>query len=102
MSRRVVIGAVIGALLGALVIGGGASLLGASTGVALGAAAGGALMVAIFGAMWVTFAGFGGTEAYGETFADDALAELAVVSVHTDDDDDARAATKYLARATAS
>jgi hypothetical protein len=47
--------------------------------------------------MWLTFAGFGGSDAYRQTFVDDAATDLTIVSVHTDDPDEAAAARSRLA-----
>ncbi len=46
--------------------------------------------------MWLTFAGLGGSDAYRQTFVDDAATELTIVSVHTDDPDEAEAARSRL------
>ena len=54
-------------------------------------------VVRVFGAIWLTFAGFGGSDAYRQTFVDEAASELTIVSVHTDDPDEAAAARKRLA-----
>jgi hypothetical protein len=94
---RVALGGLIGAILGAIVIGGGAFLLGAEGWEVAGAAAAGAMLLSVFGAMWLTFAGFGGSDAYRQTFVDDAASELTIVSVHTDDPDEAEAARSRLA-----
>ena len=94
---RVLAGALIGALVGAVVIGGGAFVVGARGWELVGAAAGGAMLFAVFGAIWLTFAGFGGSDAYRQTFVDEAVSELTIVSVHTDDSDEAAAARKQLA-----
>ncbi len=93
---RVLAGGLIGALVGAVVVGGGALVLGARGWQVVGAAAAGALMISVFGAMWLTFAGFGGSDAYRQTFADTATSELTIVSVHTDDPDEAAAALERL------
>jgi hypothetical protein len=93
---RVLLGGLIGAAIGAVVVGGGALVLGASGWQLVGAAAAGALMLSVFGAMWLTFAGFGGSDAYRQTFVDAATSELTIVSVHTDDHDEAAAALQRL------
>jgi hypothetical protein len=94
---RVVLGGLIGAVAGAIVIGGAALLLGAEGWEVAGAAAAGAMLLSVFGAMWLTFAGFGGSDAYRQTFVDDAATDLTIVSVHTDDPDEAAAARSRLA-----
>ena len=94
---RVLAGALIGALVGVLVIGGGALVLGATGWRLVGAAAAGAMLLSVFGAIWLTFAGFGGSDAYRQTFVDAAASELTIVSVHTDDPEEAAAARERLA-----
>jgi hypothetical protein len=89
---RVLSGGIAGALAGALLVGGGAYLLGATGWRLVGAALGGMMLLAVFGAMWMTFAGFGGTDAYRQTWVDEAITELTIVSVHTDDPEEAAAA----------
>ena len=84
--------------MGAVLGGGIALVLGATAAVVLAAAGGGALMGAVVGAMWSAFARMGGTEAYQQTFVDDSLAEMAVVSVHTDNEADADSARDFLAK----
>lgn len=89
---RVLSGGIAGALVGALLVGGGAYLLGATGWRLIGASLGGMMLLAVFGAMWVTFAGFGGTDAFRQTLVDETITELTIVSVHTDDPDEAAAA----------
>jgi hypothetical protein len=94
---RVLLGGLVGAIAGATVIGGAALLLGAEGWEVAGAAAAGAMLLSVFGAMWLTFAGFGGSDAYRQTFVDDAATDLTIVSVHTDDPDEAAAVRSRLA-----
>ena len=82
---RVLLGALAGAVIGAVVVGIAALIFGAEGWTVAGAAAAGAMMFAVFGAIWFTFAGLGGSDAYRQTFVDDAVRELTIVSVHTDD-----------------
>ena len=89
-------GGLLGALVGAVIIGSAALLFGAEGWELIGAAAAGAMLFAVFGAMWLTFAGFGGSDAYRQTFVDQA-SELTIVSVHTDDPDEAATAKDRLA-----
>ena len=91
-SARVSLGGLLGAIVGAVVVGGAALLFGAEGWELVGAAAAGAMLFAVFGAIWLTFAGFGGSDAYRQTFVDDTASELTIVSVHTDDPDEAAAA----------
>jgi hypothetical protein len=93
---RVLGGGVVGAIVGAIVVGGGAYLLGADGWQLAGAAIGGAMMVSVFGAMWLTFSGLGGSSAYRETFVNSEVSRLTIVSVHTDDADEAVAARDRL------
>ena len=94
---RVLLGGLLGAIAGAIVVGGAALLFGAEGWEVAGAAAAGAMLLAVFGAMWLTFAGLGGSDAYRQTFVDDSATELTIVSVHTDDPDEAEAARSRLA-----
>ena len=93
---RVLAGAVIGAVVGALVVGGGALVFGATGWQLAGAAVAGAMLFAVFGAMWWTFAALGGSDAYRQTFVDEATPALTIVSVHTDDPAEAAAARQRL------
>jgi hypothetical protein len=93
---RVLLGGFLGAIVGAILVGGGAFLLGAEGWEVAGAAAAGAMLLSVFGAIWLTFAGLGGSDAYRQTFVDDAATELTIVSVHTDDPDEAEAARSRL------
>jgi hypothetical protein len=93
---RILAGGVLGAIAGALLVGGGAFAFGAREWNLAGAAAGGAMLCAVFGAIWLAFAGLGGTDAYRQTFVDEAVTELTIVSVHTDDPEEASAALARL------
>lgn len=93
---RILIGAIAGAIVGALIVGGGALLFGAEGWEFVGAAAAGAMLVSVFGAIWVSFAGFGGSDAYRQTFVDNDVSELTLVSIHTDDPREAAAARDRL------
>ena len=84
---------------GAIVIGAGALALGASGGEVVGVAAAGAMLVAVFGIMWVMFAGMDGSDAHRQIFVDDDVSRLTLVSVHTDDADEAAAAHDRLRKA---
>ena len=99
LGPRILVGGLLGAVVGAIVIGAGALALGASGWEIVGAAAAGAMLVAVFGIMWVTFAGMGGSDAYRQTFVDDGVSHLTLVSVHTDDADEAAAAHDRLRKA---
>jgi hypothetical protein len=92
IGPRILVGGVLGAIVGAIVIGAGAFLLGARGWEVAGAAAAGAMLVSVFGVIWVTFAGMGGSDAYRQTFVEDDSTHLTLVSVHTDDPDEAAAA----------
>jgi len=92
LMPRIVAGALIGAIVGAVVIGLGGFLVGATGWEVVGAALAGAMMVSVFGIVWLTFAGMGGSDAYRQTFVDDDATYLTLVSVHTDDPDEAVAA----------
>jgi hypothetical protein len=92
LAPRIVAGALLGAIVGSVVIGAGAFLVGARGGEVVGAAVAGAMLVSVFGVVWLTFAGMGGSDAYRQTFVDDHATYLTLVSVHTDDPDEAAAA----------
>ncbi len=96
VGSRVLTGGVAGAAAGAVIVGVGAFLLGARGWQLAGAALAGAMLVAVFGIIWVTFAGLGGSDAYRQTFVDDDVTNLTLVSVHTDDPDEAAAARNIL------
>ena len=96
LAPRILAGAILGAIVGAVVIGAGAFVLGATGWEIVGAAAAGAMLVSVFGIMWLTFAGMGGSDAYRQTFVDDDATYLTLVSVHTDDPDEAAAAHDHL------
>ena len=95
---RILIGGLIGAVVGAVLGGGIALVFGATAAIVLVSAGVGVLLGAVVGAMWSAFGRMGGTEAYQQTFVDDSLAEMAVVSVHTDNEADADAARDFLAQ----
>jgi hypothetical protein len=92
---RAPMGAATGAVLGALVIGALAAFLGnGSTGMVgliVGAVAG-----AVLGAIIAVFASLGGSDAYRETFVSPKETKLCLVSLHTNDSDEATAARKRL------
>jgi hypothetical protein len=94
---RVLLGGLLGAIVGAIVVGGAALLFGAEGWEVAGAAFAGAMLLSVFGAIWLTFAGLGGSDAYRQTFVDDATTDLTIVSVHTDDPDEAEAVRTRLA-----
>ena len=99
LGPRILIGGLLGAVVGAIVMGAGAIALGATGWEVPGVAAAGAMLVAVFGIMWVTFAGMGGSDAYRQTFVDDGVSHLTLVSVHTDDAEEAAAAQDRLRKA---
>jgi hypothetical protein len=98
LAPRIVAGGFLGAIVGAVVIGAGAFVLGARGWEVVGAAAAGAMLVSVFGIMWLTFAGMGGSDAYRQTFVDEDATYLTIVSVHTDDPDEAASAHDRLRR----
>jgi hypothetical protein len=51
----------------------------------------------VIGAFWATFPRLGGSDAYRQTFVDDELDELNIVSLHTDDPSEAERAITRLA-----
>jgi hypothetical protein len=98
VAPRVLVGGLGGGVVGAVVVALGALLLGARGFELVGAALAGAMLVAIFGAMWVTFAGLGGSDAYRQTFVDENTTNVTLVSIHTDDSDEAAAARDRLGK----
>lgn len=92
---RAPMGAAAGAVLGALLIGGLAAVLGnGSTGMVgmlVGAVAG-----AVLGAIVAVFASMGGSDAYRDTFVSPKESQVCLVSLHTNDRDEATAARKRL------
>lgn len=99
LAPRILIGAVLGAIVGAIVIGAGALILGARGWEIVGAAAAGAMLVSVFGIIWVSFAGMGGSDAYRQTFVDENVDHLTLVSLHTDEPGEAAAARDELRKA---
>ena len=99
VGPRVVIGGAIGAAAGAGLGAAVTAISGAEAGlVAVGALAGAALLT-VPGAIWATFSRMGGSDAYRQTFVDENVDELNVVSLHTSDQDEAqRAMTRLTAR----
>jgi hypothetical protein len=93
----VLLGGLIGAIVGALIVGGAALVFGASGWEVVGAAAAGAMLISVFGAIWFAFARLGGSDAYRQTFVDKAASDVTIVSMHTDDPDEAAAARLRLA-----
>jgi len=92
---RAAIGAVIGAVLGGALIGLiAAAMGGGSTGLA--GALVGAVAGAVLGAIICVFAGLGGSTAYADTFVDSKDSHVCLVSLHTNDRDEAKAARKRL------
>jgi len=95
-AARAPMGAVTGAVLGALVVGALAALLGnGDTGMAgmiVGAVAG-----AVLGAIVGAFTGMGASDAYRGTLVSPSEKHLCLVSLHTNDRQEARAAHKRLA-----
>jgi hypothetical protein len=88
VAPRIVAGGVFGAVAGALLIGGATALFAGGM-TAVVAAVGGALIGGVFGAIWVVFAGMGGSDAYRQSFIAPELTEVCLVSLHTDDADEA-------------
>jgi hypothetical protein len=80
-ARRAGVGALIGAIVGAVIIGAGAGLLAGSGTAAAGAAIGGALFGAFAGAVWNFVIGTGQSDAYRESFVDQAESIVTVVAV---------------------
>ncbi len=89
-------GGAIGALVGALLIGGATALF-ASGSTALVAALSGAFFGGVAGAIWVVFAKMGGSDAYRQSFVAPELTDVCIVSLHTDDAQEAADARDRLA-----
>lgn len=45
----------------------------------------GAILGGALGSVWTVFAGFGGSDAYRQSFVNDDITELTIASLHTDD-----------------
>jgi hypothetical protein len=96
---RIVTGAAVGAVAGAGIGVAITAISGAPGSYVVGAALGGAALFAVPGAIWATFPRMGGSDAYRQTFVDESIDELNVVSLHTTDDDEAvRAINRLQAR----
>jgi hypothetical protein len=96
LGPAIVRGALLGALAGALLIGGLSAILGVSGWQLVGAALAGAALVGVFGVIWLSFARLGGTDAFRQTFVDDSITDLTIVSVHSDDPGEIAAAKDSL------
>jgi hypothetical protein len=93
---RILLGGAIGAAIGA----GGGALIAAAAGArpafVASAALAGAAILGVLGAIWATFPKLGASDAYRQTFVDDELDELNIVSLHTDDPTEAERAITRL------
>lgn len=96
VATRALVGGSIGALAGALIIGGATALF-ASGSTALVAALSGAFFGGVAGAIWVVFAKMGGSDAYRQSFVAPELTDVCIVSLHTDDAQEAADARDRLA-----
>jgi hypothetical protein len=85
-------GAAMGAGVGALI----AAVAGARPAFVVAAALAGAALLGVIGAFWATFPRLGASDAYRQTFVDDSLDELNIVSLHTDDSSEAERAITRL------
>ena len=99
MATRSLVGGAIGALIGALLIGGATALF-ASGSTALVAALSGAFFGGVAGAIWVVFAKMGGSDAYRQSFVAPELTDVCIVSLHTDDPQEAADGRERLAAST--
>jgi hypothetical protein len=86
------IGAAVGAGVGALI----AAAAGARPAFVAAAALAGAALLGVIGAFWATFPRLGGSDAYRQTFVDEGVDELNIVSLHTDDPAEAERAITRL------
>ena len=92
---RAAIGAVVGAVVGGALVGlVAAAMGGGSTGLA--GAVVGAFTGATLGAIICVFAGLGSSTAYNDTFVESQDSHVCLVSLHTNDRDEAKAARKRL------
>jgi len=96
LGPAIVRGALLGAVAGALLIGGLSAIIGVSGWQLVGAALAGAALVGVFGVIWLSFARLGGTDAFRQTFVDDSVTDLTIVSVHADDREEIAAARASL------
>ena len=86
------LGAAVGAGAGAII----AAVAGARPAFVAAAALAGAAILGVIGAIWATFPRLGASDAYRQTFVDDELDELNIVSLHTDDPSEAERAITRL------
>lgn len=96
VGPRVVVGGTIGAAAGAGLGAAVAAISGAEASVVVVGALAGAALLTVPGAIWATFSRFGGSDAYRQTFVDENLDELNVVSLHTSDRNEAERAMARL------
>jgi hypothetical protein len=96
LAPRILGGGAIGAAIGAGIGAAAAAISGAQPGYVAGAALAGGALLAVPGAIWATFPRMGASDAYRQTFVDDAVNELNVVSLHTTDEAEAERALALL------
>jgi hypothetical protein len=96
LAPRILCGGAIGAAVGAGIGAAATAISGAEPSYVVGAAVAGGALLAVPGAIWATFPGMGGSDAYRQTFVDDTVDELNVVSLHTTDEAEAERAIARL------
>jgi hypothetical protein len=92
VGRRALFGGLIGAAIGAVLLGGVVAIMGATAGQIAGAALGGAMFAGAIGGIYAAMAKMGGSDAYRQTFVPPEIADLAMVTLHTNDAELARRA----------
>jgi hypothetical protein len=97
IAPRIVAGGAIGAVIGAGAGAGIAAAAGAQTSIVVAAAFGGAALLGVPGAIWATFPRLGGSDAYRQSFVGDDVDAMSIVSLHTDDEQEAERALVRLA-----
>jgi hypothetical protein len=86
---RILVGGALGAVGGAAAGATIAAVAGARATFVVAAALAGAALLAVIGAIWATFPRLGGSDAYRQSFVDEELDQLSIVSLHTDDQTEA-------------
>lgn len=95
LGPRILLGGALGAAVGAAA-GAGLGAINDDVGLVV-PALGGAALLGAFGAIWMVFAGFGGSDAYRQTFVQPNERDLTLVTFHTDDQARADSAFERLA-----
>jgi hypothetical protein len=96
VGPRIVVGGAVGAAAGAGIGAAATAISGAEASLVVVGALAGAALLTVPGAIWATFPRLGGSDAYRQTFVDENVDELNVVSLHTSNRQEAERAMARL------